>query len=292
MVSIAKSGLRHWFITCAAMWIACCWPDSMAHAKPERVVSINLCTDELALLMAEDEYLLSVTDLVADPELSIFADRIAGKHINRGRAEEILMLAPDLVLAGTVTTPYAKSLLRRFDIPLVEIPHATRIEDIEKAVSAVGEALGEQEKANRILEDLDRDLASLASTVEEHKDDLSSPTAVVLEGSGYSQGQNSLLHELLELSGWRNIAHDLGMTPWAMLPLEALLKGNPDAIVLSTFGSERNTMRMMFLNHPSFQRFAAERHVLHIEPNLWTCGTPSIVEALRLLVSAHHGIQR
>ena len=67
---------------------------------PRRVVSINLCTDQLALAVAAPGQLVSVSELARDPALSAMASRAAAIPSNRGRAEEVLALRPDLVLAS------------------------------------------------------------------------------------------------------------------------------------------------------------------------------------------------
>ena len=48
-------------------------PAAPAGAAPLRVVSINLCTDQLAMLLAAPGQLVSVTHLARDPEASVMA---------------------------------------------------------------------------------------------------------------------------------------------------------------------------------------------------------------------------
>jgi iron complex transport system substrate-binding protein len=44
-----------------------------ADTAPRRVVSINLCTDQLAMMLAAPGQLVSVSDLAADPHSSAMA---------------------------------------------------------------------------------------------------------------------------------------------------------------------------------------------------------------------------
>src|SRR5690606_31042246 len=69
-----------------------------AESAPQRVVSMNLCTDQIAMLLAAEGQLISVSDLAADPRMSSMADKAAAYHENHGRAEEIYLMRPDLVI--------------------------------------------------------------------------------------------------------------------------------------------------------------------------------------------------
>ena len=68
--------------------------------QPRRVVSINLCTDQLAMMMAGPGQLVSVSHLAGDPTYSTMPEAAAAYPANRGLAEEVYLLKPDLVLAG------------------------------------------------------------------------------------------------------------------------------------------------------------------------------------------------
>ena len=91
----------------ACGFLALCIP---AAAAPARVVSTNLCTDQLAMLLAAPGQLVSVSWLAADPRSSTMAAEAARYPANHGLAEEIFLLSPDLVLAGSYTARTAVDL--------------------------------------------------------------------------------------------------------------------------------------------------------------------------------------
>jgi hypothetical protein len=80
-----------------------------AFAKPQRVVSINMCMDELVLRLADRDAIASVTWLSQDPRNANMAEAAKGLPANNGLAEEALSFHPDLVLAGPFTERFAKS---------------------------------------------------------------------------------------------------------------------------------------------------------------------------------------
>ncbi len=93
--------------------------------KPRRIASLNVCTDQLLLILGLRRRLVSVTFLAADPSSSAMPGAVRGLNLNRGRAEEILTLRPDLVLAGATAATPTVQLLRRLGHRVVVVPLAT-----------------------------------------------------------------------------------------------------------------------------------------------------------------------
>ena len=77
---------------------------NVAPAAPLRIASLNLCADELVLRLAAPGTVKSVTWLARDPGLSNVAALAQTVPVNRGVAEDVVPLAPDLVIAGAYTT--------------------------------------------------------------------------------------------------------------------------------------------------------------------------------------------
>ena len=92
-----------------------------APGKPRRIVSLNMCVDELVLRLAEPQNIASVTWLSRDPKNSNVAELGAGIAVNHGLAEEIIPLNPDLVIAGIYTARPAVAMLKRVGIPVLEV---------------------------------------------------------------------------------------------------------------------------------------------------------------------------
>jgi iron complex transport system substrate-binding protein len=132
-----------------------------APAKPTRIVSLNLCTDELVLRIAEPQNIASVTWLSRDPDNSNVADLAARIPVNHGLAEEIILLNPDLVVAGAYTTRTAVALLRRVGIPLAEIGVPNNLDDVRGQIRDVTALVGERDKGERIIGTMDRSLGAL-----------------------------------------------------------------------------------------------------------------------------------
>ena len=100
-------------LTVAAVALAPLLPAASRAAGPaQRIVSLNLCTDELLLRLADPAKIASVTWLSRNPGSNV-PELAARVPINYGLAEQVLAVEPDLVLAGTFTTRIAVGMLKR-----------------------------------------------------------------------------------------------------------------------------------------------------------------------------------
>ena len=90
---------------------------------PKRDVSMNLCTDQLVLLIAKRSRIASVSYLARGPLFSHLANRAQDIPINHGLAEEILPLEPDLVLVGSHTIRPTTVLLRKLGIKVLVLKY-------------------------------------------------------------------------------------------------------------------------------------------------------------------------
>ncbi len=92
-----------------------------AAAAPVRVVSMNLCADELVLRLADRDQVLAVTYLARDSRGSTVATEAVGLPVTRGLTEEVVALKPDLVIAGAFTTRTTVGMLKRVGAPVLEL---------------------------------------------------------------------------------------------------------------------------------------------------------------------------
>src|SRR5690554_6419463 len=64
------------------------------NSRPQRIVSTNLCSDQLLLALVDKTRIISVSDLGVDPEYSYYAKKAEGLVTNQALAEEIIRLEP------------------------------------------------------------------------------------------------------------------------------------------------------------------------------------------------------
>ncbi len=263
-----------------AAWLA----TGPASAEPlPTVASINVCADQHVLALADPAQILTVSWLAADPEESLFAGEAQAYTLNYGTVEELLKFSPDVVLAGTYTSPFTRTMLRSLGYRVVELPPEASVADIERNVRLVAEVVGHVERGERLLETLQAAVRSL-----EAARPAQSPAAVIVRPGGFTVGADSLAHELLAIAGLRNVAAEQGLDRWGSLSMEALLRSGPELIVLTGYRSSQPSLANAVLEHPALRRLAASSTVT-VPSALWSCGLPASIDAAILLQQAAGG---
>lgn len=254
----------------------------MAGAEaPGRVVSLNLCTDQLALLLAPD-LVVSVSSLAADPVSSALHEMAVGVPANRARAEEVFLLDPELVLAGVWSEAETVAILRRLGLRVETFPPVTTLDDLRAQVRRMGALLGREAAAEALVADFDARLSTL-------RRDPPDTTAVVYYANGFAGSDASLAGEALRAAGIRNIAAEAGFGG-ARLPLERLVTMAPDLIVTGTRypGTSRSEA---ILDHPALRDAIDARPLVVVPDREWICGTPAFLDAVARLADAAEALR-
>ncbi len=249
-------------------------------SKPQKIVSINLCTDQLLMMLAEPERIASVSYLAARADISVMAQQAAGIRQNHGLAEEILMMKPDLILAGTFTSKPTVFMLKRLGYPVLEVPVAYSFADIRRNLRMVAAAMGEKQRGELLIKDFDRRLARLFVGQLKNR-----PVAVYYRENSYTTGGDTLVNAILNAAGFQNLAAKLGITGSGRLPLETLVTRHSDVIILGRRRGPGGSVASAVFLHPAFRDFAATRLSVHIDEPLWICGTPYVLDAVDQMVS-------
>ncbi len=81
-----------------ALWAVTSQPAAKAPAVPQRIVSINLCADQLVLALADRSQIAGLTKNATDREMSGEAAAARGLPLLSNSAEQILAIEPDLIV--------------------------------------------------------------------------------------------------------------------------------------------------------------------------------------------------
>ncbi len=237
---------------------------------PRRVVSINLCTDQLAMLLAAPGQLVAVSHLARDPRSSTMTAAALGHDITYGQAEEVFLREPDLVLAGTYTTRATVDLLRRLGVRVVEFPPAASLAEVGRQMREVGQVLGRARQGERLAARFEAGLAALRSEVAVR------PRAALYYAGGYTSGRRTLAGEMIEAAGFANVAAERGMEAGGILPLELLLLAAPDLVITAEPYPGASRAEEV-ARHPAL---AGLRRGGAIADADWVCGTPGVLDAI------------
>lgn len=252
-------------------------------APPRRIVSLNLCADELVLRLAPKGTVLSVTSLATDPVSSTVTDLAAGIPANRGLAEEVVPLGPDLVIAGAFTTRSTVSLLQRFGIPVMELSTPSSLEEAYAQIRAVAARLGVPEKGEAMVREIEQAIASAPPPPGP------APRAVVLRPNGFTVGRASLADDLMRRAGLDNVAARLSPDKLGQLSLEEIITARPDVLVVDDEPNAAPSLAREMMQHPAVKDAMADRRTAQVPTRLWACVGPQLGEAFARLSQAAHG---
>ena len=255
-------------------------------AKAQRVVSLDLCTDQILVELVDRKRIAAVTHLATDPAVSAIPEKAKGLPITHGAAEDVLRHDPDLILAGPFGVSPTVSLLRRLNLNVVVVPQAPDMDGVRASVRRVATAVGEREKGEAIVADFDRRLASIprARTDRPLK-------AIIYQIGGTVSGGGSLAESVLATAGFRNMAAEYRLTRGGQVPLEALVATPPDLLVLSSAANEYRTAIADNLRHPALLALRRTHASIELPWQLWLCGTPHVAEAVARLAEARTRIE-
>lgn len=232
------------------------------------IVSLNPCADAILAEVAAPGQLLAISHYSHDPAASSMPAAQAARYpATGGTAEEVLALAPDVVVASSFLAPDTRAALERSGVRVETVGITQTLGDSLAQVRALGAVTGEPERAEALagrIETAWREAAFAGPKVE---------TLLWQEG-GIVPGGESLAAAMLEQSGFALQSSARGLGQGAYLPLEQVL-ADPPALVLAS-GDDP------MLTHPVLRQVAGMEY-RRFDSALLYCGGPTIIRALAQL---------
>ncbi|WP_411158621.1 hemin ABC transporter substrate-binding protein [Streptomyces sp. TRM68416] len=195
--------------------------------------------------VAEIVFTLGLGDRVVGRDITAtFAEAKGLPQVTKAHdvsAESVLSLEPTVVLADTDTGPSeAVEQIRDAGVPVVVLDPATELADVTTRTTRVAEALGVPEAGKRLNARMETELAAARAAVPEGSRPkvaflyLRGSAAVYLIG-GKGSGADSLVEAAGAVDAGREAGFDRPFTP---ITSEALVKAQPDVILMMTKGLE------------------------------------------------------
>lgn len=241
---------------------ACLVALASAPARAAAVVSLNLCTDQLLVLLAPEQ-VRALEPLARDPALSFVAAQASRLPTVRADAEAVLALHPDLVLAGPYGAQATLALLRARGVRVVEVDQPTSFAGVGAEVTKVAQLLGQEARGAALVAAMWRRLAAVHQRT---------GTAVMWEAGGWSAGPGSFEDAVLRAAGLTNLGTG------GRIGLEALLAARPGLLVTEQ-AARFPSMATDLAWHPALVGMAR----LTVSPALLACAGPFSVGAVEAL---------
>ncbi|MBJ7416285.1 MAG: ABC transporter substrate-binding protein, partial [Niveispirillum sp.] len=277
-----STGLILFGLLCVAMMAAL--SPNAAKAGPVRVVSLNLCTDQLALALLPRDRIAALSFLAADPGLSALSEQVGSIPLLQGLAEEVLPLKPDLVLVGTYTTRPTVALLRARGVAVMEVGLVNDFDGIRAQIRTIAAALDVAAKGEELIARMDATLATAAPSAA----DARRLRVLSLAPGAFTAGAGTLSDAVMRAAGLTNYAADKGLNGYGYLPVETVAADPPDLLIANSDEKGYPSLNGQMLTHPALTRAVPATARPTVPGKLWTCGGPFTADAVALLAAARN----
>jgi iron complex transport system substrate-binding protein len=235
---------------------------------PARVASLNLCTDELLLLLADPNQIASVTHLGQNPaETPLWAK---GRRFarNDGSLVSVAGLRPDLVLTMGGGTRDRHRIGERLGIRMLDLPYPQSLADVESSVVQVAMALGRPNAGREVVARIEALRRSRPSRQTD---------TIWLGGGGRTVAPTGLSAQWMALAGLRQrpLTGD-------RVSLEQLLVAPPAILLRSDYRQGQYSNDQRWLRHKLAARVRGARSMV-TDGRLWTCEGPLMVAEIARL---------
>jgi iron complex transport system substrate-binding protein len=281
-----REGRRSAFLALALL--TCIGLPGASHAAElPRLASINLCTDQLLVTLADPAQILGLSPYSRDATRSWDPVKAAQFPKLSGEAEDVLVLKPDVVVAGRFTKRATRELLKQKGLRVAEFDAARSLDDVKKQIRQMGDLVQHPDRADAEIKRLDAAIAHAREVVSRK------PWRILaLSRRGWVSGGDSLTSSLLATAGLSNAASELGYKLGGFASLEAIVSLRPDFLLVSEAGDFAEDEGRAFMLHPALERFYPAAKRLVIPEKLTVCGGPRLSEALDRLASELERVAR
>jgi iron complex transport system substrate-binding protein len=267
-----------WF----AVWLAAAlaWTAQRTAAEtatPRRVVSFNVCADQLVVALADPAQIAGLSPYATDPTLSAVAEEARAFRRLEWHAESTIPLDPDLVLVGPRDRSVTQRLLTALGFRVVEVDFVSTIAAAREQIRQVAALLGQPQRGEALLARLDAARQRLANAPRPR-----GSTALLLERGGYAEGPTSLTAAVIAEAGLRPPAGaPAGIG--GFVALERLVMMRPDLLVFHSIVEEPRDQGSVYLTHPALQALYPPSRRLILPGRYTLCGGPGLVAGLNYL---------
>ena len=244
---------------------------------PKRIVSINLCADELLLLLADPAQISALTHLSHDQGASYFQTKALAYPTTKGLAEEVLPFKPDLVIGGEYGGIQTVNLLKKLGLRVETLPLANNMQQVFGNIELIANLTGHPERGAEIVNAMQGRLAKLPTA------ETSAPLAAVYDPNGYTVGPESLRGQSMTLAGWRNAGELAGVNDYGSLDLETMVRLQPDALIDSPYTLNTYSRAEALSKHPALRGAHLNPHIISVPSNMTICDGPWIMDTIETL---------
>ncbi len=251
---------------------------------PTRVISLAPSITEIVYFLDKGSLLKAATQFSNVPEEASRLPRV-GSYV-RLDLEKIISMEPDLCIAIKDGNPkHTVEKIIGLGIPVYVIDPRS-VKGIMEAIEGIGEALGAEDKANLLIDDMQKRLQSIQEKISSSK---ARPQVFFqIDASPLiSAGEDTFIHELIILAGGTNST--AGAKGYPRYSWEDILSMQPEVTFIATMAGGQSNAELL----SKWQRWpmipaVANKRVHVVDSNLFDRPTPRLIEGLETFARLIH----
>ncbi|MFP5262276.1 MAG: ABC transporter substrate-binding protein [Blastocatellia bacterium] len=250
-------------------------------ARPGRIVSQTLGTDEILLAICPPERIAALSWASVDPEYSPMIDqaRALGVPAIKG-AEEILRLNPDLIFVASYSRAEVVALLQTAGAPIFRFARYESIQDIKDNIRAIGYAIGEDERAAALVAQMEHEIEAVRARVP-----AGNRPRIMSYGGGVTAGAGTLYDDVIRMVGAINVSAERGLRGFPKVSSEQIVEWDPDFLITGAQPDKFDEARKALLADPAIASSRAGRagRVIVLDNRYYLSVTHHIVRTMEAL---------
>jgi iron complex transport system substrate-binding protein len=252
--------------------------------NPQRVIALAPSITEIVFDLGQEHKLKGATQFSDYPVAAKSLPRV-GSYV-RLDLEKIVALQPDLCLAVKDGNPrHVVEKITAMGIP-VYVLNPRNLDQTMDSINRVGSLLQAEQRAQQLVDGLSYRISHVRSQVEQTTKRPRVFFQIDLNPM-VSTGNNTLIHELIELAGGINTA--AGKDSYPRFSWEDILHLQPDIVVISAMAGGLHEQQLKKLWQEWKQLAAVQNdQVFVVDAGLFDRATPRLVAGLEILAKIIH----
>lgn len=246
--------------------------------RPQRIITLAPNLTEIVYAIGAGDRLVGNTTYCDYPQEAKQVAKVGDTL--QPNIERIIALKPDIILISTASQleTFTKQLDERRIAIFITDPHD--LEGIFRSIKTLGDLLGQQQQAEKLVNDLRERVASVETAVNDRP-----PVTVFYQVSAeplWTAGRRSWITDLIRRAGGRSVTAEVE-GEWMRYSDEAALAARPEAIIMAT-GQEKMKVAAALEKSPA----AINKRVYEISGDYLSRPGPRLVEGLEQIARALH----
>ena len=249
-------------------------PPAGPDGPARRIVSLDYCADQYVLGLVERGRILALSP-DAGEAFSYQRAQAEGLPTVRPRAEDVLVLRPDLVVRTYGGGPRAGRFFEQAGVAVLEIDYAPDVASVRAGIRRAAARFDAGARGEALIAEMD-------ARVERARARGARTRALYLTPAGVSAGAGTFVDDLIAAAGLGNFDDRSG---WRSIPLERLAYEAPDVYAVPSFGATNHRNGWTPFRHPVATGRVEAGPTLPIDGSTTACGGWFLADAVEALAA-------